>query len=198
LCDEAIRLARLLLRLFRGDPEILGLTALLLFQHARTPARLDGDGAIVLLEDQDRSLRKRDLIDEGIPLLDKAVRHHLPGPYQLQAAIASMHARASRTEETDWDEIETLYAALERLQPSPVITLNRTVAVSKVRGTEAALAMIEPLAHALGGYFTSSGSRGHSCSSSSAATRRGTRSTARSRSRTPRRRRRTFACCSIA
>jgi RNA polymerase sigma-70 factor (ECF subfamily) len=160
LCDEAIRLARLLLGLFRGEPEILGLTALLLFQHARTPARLDGDGAIVLLEDQDRSLWKRDLIDEGIALLDKAVRHHLPGPYQLQAAIASMHARASRTEETDWGEIETLYAALERLQPSPVITLNRAVAVSKVRGAEAALAMIEPLARALCGYFYFFGVKG--------------------------------------
>src|SRR5262249_12438844 len=87
LCAEAIRLARLLLRLFPGEPEIMGLTALLLFQHSRTPARLDTDGAIVLLEDQDRRLWKRDLISEGLALLDKAMRHRQPGPFQVQAAI---------------------------------------------------------------------------------------------------------------
>jgi len=160
LCDEAIRLARLLVHLFPGTPEVMGLTALLLLQHSRTPARLDEQGEIVLLEDQDRRLWDRDMVTEGLALLDKALRHRAPGPYQVQAAIAAIHAHAARAEDTDWAEIDGLYATLERLQPSPVITLNRAVAVSKVRGAEAALAMIEPLAKDLSGYFYFFGVRG--------------------------------------
>src|SRR5262249_39673700 len=153
LCEEAIRLARLLLRLFPAEPEIMGLTALMLLQHARREARLDAEGNIVLLEDQDRSRWDRDAIPEGLALLDKAVRHRRPGPYQLQAAIAALHARAARPQDTDWGEIEILYGSLERMQPSPVVTLNRAVAVSKSRGAAPALAMIEPLASQLSGYF---------------------------------------------
>lgn len=153
LCDEAIRLARLLLRLFPGEAEMMGLTALLLLQHARASARLDAEGAIVLLEDQDRSRWDRAAMDEGLALVEQALRRGRPGPYQLQAAIAAMHARAARPQETDWAEIDRLYAALETLQPSPVVTLNRAVAVAKARGPEAALAMIEPLAVPLAGYF---------------------------------------------
>ena len=160
LCEEAIRLARLLLRLFPSEPEIMGLTALLLLQHARAPARLDADGAIILLEDQDRGLWNRDMVAEGLALIDKALRHRRPGSYQVQAAIAGVHAHASRAENTDWTEIDQLYATLERLQPSPVITLNRAVAVSKVKGPEAALAMIEPLAPQLSGYFHFFGLKG--------------------------------------
>lgn len=160
LCEEAIRLARLLLTLFPGEPEIMGLMALLLLQHARAPARLDADGAIVLLEDQDRTLWNRDLIAEGLALIEKALRHRRPGPYQIQAAIAGVHAHAARAADTDWAEIDQLYAALERLQPSPVVTLNRAVAVSKVQGPAAALAMIEPLAEPLGGYFHFFGVKG--------------------------------------
>jgi RNA polymerase sigma-70 factor, ECF subfamily len=160
LCDEAIRLARLLLGLFPGEPEIMGLTALLLLQHARAPARLDSDGAIILLENQDRRLWDRDMIAEGFALIEKALRHRKPGPYQVQAAIAGVHAHAARPEDTDWAEIDQLYATLERLQPSPVVTLNRAVAVSKVRGPEAALAMIEPLAAPLSGYFHFFGVKG--------------------------------------
>jgi RNA polymerase sigma-70 factor (ECF subfamily) len=160
LCDEAIRLARLLVHLFPGDPEVMGLNALVLLQHSRTPARLDEQGEIVLLEDQNRSLWDRDLIAEGLALLDKALRHRSPGPYQVQAAIAAIHAHARHAKDTDWAEIDGLYATLERLQPSPVITLNRAVAVSKVRGAEAALAMIEPLAKDLSGYFYFFGVRG--------------------------------------
>jgi RNA polymerase sigma-70 factor (ECF subfamily) len=160
LCEEAIRLARLLLRLFQGEPEIMGLTALLLLQHSRAPARLDANGSIVLLEDQDRSLWDGKLIAEGLALLDKAMRHQRAGPYQLQAAIAALHARASRPEDTDWAQIELLYATLEKLQPSPVITLNRAVAVAKVRGPAAALAMIEPLGRQLSGYFHYFGVKG--------------------------------------
>jgi len=160
LCEEAIRLGRLLLRLFPGEPEIMALTALLLLQHARTPARLDADGAIVLLEDQDRSLWNRELIAEGLALVDKALRHRRPGPYQVQAAIAGVHSHAARFEDTDWAEIDQLYAVLETLQPSPVVTLNRAVAVSKVQGPEAALAMIEPLGAQLAGYFHFFGVKG--------------------------------------
>ena len=115
LCDEAIRLARLLLRLFQGEPEIMGLTALLLLQHARAPARLDAEGDIVLLDDQDRGLWNREMIAEGLALIDKAMRHRRRGPYQVQAAIAALHARAARPEDTDWAQIDLLYAALETL-----------------------------------------------------------------------------------
>jgi RNA polymerase sigma-70 factor (ECF subfamily) len=160
LCEEAIRLARLLLRLFPSEPEIMGLTALFLLQHARTPARLDAGGAIVLLEDQDRRLWDRGMIAEGLALVGQALRHRGPGPYQVQAAIAAVHARAARPELTDWEEIEQLYAVLEKQQPSPVVTLNRAVAVSKVKGPEAALAMIEPLAQQLSGYFYFFGVKG--------------------------------------
>ncbi|RDL49150.1 hypothetical protein BLJAPNOD_00247 [Ensifer sp. M14] len=153
LCEEAIRLARLLLRLFPSEPEMMGLTALLLLQHSRSRARFDADGGIILLDDQDRSLWKKPLITEALAMIDKAVRHRQPGPYQIQAAIAALHARATHPDETDWEEIDLLYQALERLQPSPVITLNRAVAVSKRDGPEAALALIKPLAEKLAGYF---------------------------------------------
>ena len=160
LCDEAIRLARLLLRLFQTEPEIMGLTALLLLQHARAPARFDSQGEIILLEDQDRSLWKRAFITEGLALIDKAMRHRRPGPYQVQAAIAALHARAAKPQDTNWAGIDALYATLEQMQPSPVVTLNRAVAVSKVRGPADALAMIEPLAAKLSGYFYFFGLKG--------------------------------------
>jgi RNA polymerase sigma-70 factor (ECF subfamily) len=159
-CSEAIRLARLLLMLFPAEPEIMGLTALLLLQHARRKARFDGDGQIVLLEDQDRSLWDRGMIDEALVLIDKALRHRAPGPFQIQAAITALHARAPTAAQTDWLEIDLLYQTLERLQPSPVVTLNRAVAVSKRAGPEAALALVEPLADTLSGYFYFHGLRG--------------------------------------
>jgi RNA polymerase sigma-70 factor (ECF subfamily) len=160
LCEEAIRLARLLLRLFPSEPEVMGLMALLLLQHARVKARLDRDNEIVLLEDQDRQLWNRQLIDEALVLVEKALRHRRPGPYQVQAAIAAVHARAPRAADTDWQEIDTLYSVLEQLQPSPVVTLNRAVAVSKLRGPAAALEMIEPLGEKLQGYFHFFGAKG--------------------------------------
>jgi RNA polymerase sigma-70 factor, ECF subfamily len=160
LCEEAIRLARLLLRLFPSEPEVMGLMALLLLQHARAPARLDRDGEIVLLDDQDRSLWNRQMIDEALVLVEKALRHRAPGPYQVQAAIAAVHSRASRAADTDWQEIDTLYGVLEKLQPSPVVTLNRAVAVAKLRGPAAALEMIEPLGEKLQGYFHFFGAKG--------------------------------------
>ncbi|HEX5062724.1 MAG TPA: RNA polymerase sigma factor [Kofleriaceae bacterium] len=160
LCDEAIRLGRLLIRLFASEPEIMGLTALMLLQHARAAARFDDDGAVVLLDVQDRTKWNRNLIAEGLAMLDKALRHAQPGPYQIQAAVAALHSRAATPADTDWAQIDLLYANLERLQPSPVVTLNRAVAVSKTKGAAAALAMIEPLETKLAGYFHFHGLRG--------------------------------------
>ncbi|MCA0303569.1 MAG: RNA polymerase sigma factor, partial [Proteobacteria bacterium] len=160
LAEEGLWLGRLLLRVFPSDPETMGLMALMLLQQARAPARFDAGGAIVLLEQQDRTRWSRPRIAEGLALIDKAVRHRRPGPYQVQAAIAALHARAARAEDTDWTQIDLLYANLERLQPSPVVTLNRAVAVAKVRGPAAALAMVEPLADRLQNYFYFHGVRG--------------------------------------
>jgi RNA polymerase sigma-70 factor (ECF subfamily) len=138
----------------------MGLLALMLLQHSRKAARFDGRGQLVLLEDQDRSCWNREIINEALALLDKAIRHRRPGPYQFQAAIAALHARAPRAEDTDWEEIDLLYQGLERLQPSPVVTLNRAVAVCKLKGAGEALALIEPLAERLSSYFYFHGVRG--------------------------------------
>ncbi|OCJ05466.1 hypothetical protein A6U85_00255 [Agrobacterium sp. 13-626] len=158
--DEAIRLGRLILRIFPTEPEIMGLLALMLLQQSRNAARFDAGGQIVLLEEQDRSLWSHTLIDEALALLDKAIRHRRPGPYQLQAAIAALHSRAKRAGDTDWAEIDLLYQALERLHPSPVVTLNRAVAVAKLEGPEVALALVETLADQLDSYFYFHGLRG--------------------------------------
>lgn len=160
LADEAIRLARLLLQLFPAEPEVMGLAALLLLQHARAPARFDANGEAILLPDQDRKLWRRPLVAEGLALVDKAMRHRRPGPYQMQAAIAALHARAESADRTDWPQIALLYGALERISPSPVVTLNRAVAVARSQGPDAALEMIEPLAPALASYFYFHGARG--------------------------------------
>ena len=160
LADEAIRLGRLLLRMFQAEPEVMGLLALMLLQHSRSEARFDANGEVVLLEDQDRSLWRDSLIQEGLALIDKAMRHKKTGAYLVQAAIAALHARARRFGDTDWAGIDALYATLEHLQPSPVVTLNRAVAVSKTKGPQAALDMIEPLAERLAGYFHFHGARG--------------------------------------
>ncbi|ANP46949.1 RNA polymerase sigma factor [Candidatus Viadribacter manganicus] len=160
LCDEAIRLARLLLRMYPSEPEIMGLLALMLLQHSRIAARFDEAGNAILLEDQDRRLWKRTIIHEGLALIDKAMRLRNPGGYQIQAAIAGLHARAETAADTDWAEIDALYAALERRTPSPVITLNRAVAVAKLRGPQAALDLIAPLSDRLGAYFYFHGARG--------------------------------------
>ena len=159
-CDEAIRLSRLLLTLFPAEPEIMGLTALMLIQHSRLAARFDAEGQIVLLDDQDRTLWDRALINEGLALIDKALRHRQPGAFQIQAAIAALHARAARPEDTDWAQIVALYQALERMQPSPVVTLNRAVAVWKLEGAAVALELVDSLAERLSGYFYFHGVRG--------------------------------------
>ncbi len=161
LCEEAIRLARLLLGLFPDQLEVRGLTALMLLQHARARARLDANGEIVLLDAQDRALWDQSAIAEGLELAGRALRDSpRPGAYAIQAAIAALHAQAARPEDTDWVEIDRLYVELEKAQPSPVVTLNRAVAVAKVRGPAAALEMIEPLAPRLSGYFHFFGAKG--------------------------------------
>jgi RNA polymerase sigma-70 factor (ECF subfamily) len=152
LCDEAIRLARLLLELFPAQAELMGLLALSLLQHSRIRARIDAQGRLVSLEDQDRSLWDRAKIAEGRMLVEKALMKGRPGPLQVQAAIAAVHCAAERAEDTDWPEIERLYGALEALAPGPVVRLNHAVAVGKVRGPVEALAMLAPLAEDLKRY----------------------------------------------
>lgn len=160
LPDEAIRLGRLLVSLFPTDPEVFGLLALMLLQQSRAPARFDANGEIVLLDEQDRSLWNRSLINEGRLLLERAAIYQNPGPYQLQAAIAALHARATRPEDTSWKDIDSLYQVLEALEPSPVVTVNRAVAVWKLQGPQAALEMIDPLKGELDAYFYFHGLRG--------------------------------------
>lgn len=145
LCCEAIRLGRILGRLFRGDPEVTGLLALLLLQHARWRARSDSAGAAISLERQDRALWDSALIAEGRALLEKALRQRRPGAYQIQAAIAALHGSAASFDETDWAEIAVLYRQLERRQPTSVVRLNRAVAVGRAEGPAAGLALLEAI-----------------------------------------------------
>jgi RNA polymerase sigma-70 factor (ECF subfamily) len=154
LCEEAIWLGRLLHRLLPGDAETAGLLALMLLHHSRAAARLDADGRPVTLAGQDRARWDRQLIAEGTQLLDAALDRRSPGPYQVQAAIAALHARAPRFEETDWPQIAALYGELGRQAPSPVVEINRAVAVGIADGPRAGLAVLEPVlaAGALSGY----------------------------------------------
>lgn len=156
LCEDALRLARVLSALMPKEPEVHGLTALLEFQASRTAARTGPDGAPVLLKDQNRRRWNRMLIARGITALDRANAHAAgaPGPYALQAAIAACHAVAYSYEETDWSRIATLYGLLAARAPSPVVELNRAVAVSMAEGPAPALALVDALAAepALRGY----------------------------------------------
>ncbi len=152
LCEEAIRSARLLLDLFPGISELMGLLALLILQHSRRKARMDSDGDLVMLDEQDRTLWDQSMIAEARILLDKALRHATPGPYQIQAAIAAVHAGAQRAEDTDWSEIERLYAALTIIEPTPIVRLNHAVAIAEVHGAHAGLAKLEALVDELGSY----------------------------------------------
>lgn len=141
LCDEAIRVARLLTGLMPGEVEVLGLTALLLLQDSRRDARSDADGNLVTLEDQDRSRWDRAKIDEGLALLART--GDVAGPYGLQARIAACHAVAGTAAETDWSRIAALYGRLASISGSPVVELNRAVAVAMAEGPEAGLALID-------------------------------------------------------
>ncbi|MGZ8625992.1 MAG: RNA polymerase sigma factor [Actinomycetota bacterium] len=160
LCDEAISLARVLRDLMPGEPEVLGLVALMLLQHSRSGARTDTAGDVVLLEDQDRSRWDHDMIDEGLALLDAAIVERRPGAYQLQAAIAALHARAPRPEDTDWPQIAALYGRLVRMTASPVVALNRAVAIAMADGPARGLPLVDALAGDLDGYHLFHAARG--------------------------------------
>jgi RNA polymerase sigma-70 factor (ECF subfamily) len=145
LSAEAIRLARVLARLMPAEPETGGLLALMLLHDARRAARLDSRGDLVTLEDQDRSLWDAGAISEGVAVLETALRHGRPGPYQVQAAIAACHATAPAADQTDWPQIAALYEQLARFLPTPVVELNRAVAVGMASGPEAGLELISAL-----------------------------------------------------
>jgi RNA polymerase sigma-70 factor (ECF subfamily) len=145
LCSEAIRLARLLARLMPDDAEVGGLLALMLLTDARRAARVDRRGRFVSLEDQDRSRWDQGRIREGLRTLEGALRRRTPGPYQLQAAIAALHSTAASAEETDWEQIAGLYGSLARQSRSPVIEVNRAVAVAFARGPAAGLELLAPV-----------------------------------------------------
>ena len=154
LCAEAIRLVRLLRALIPVPlAEVESLLALMLLHDARRPARQDSKGELVLLSDQDRAQWNRAQLDEGIALVQAALRLAPPGPYALEAAIAAVHAEAPSAADTDWRQIALLYQRLEALHPSPVVSLNRAVAVSMADGPEAALPLVDALGEALAAYY---------------------------------------------
>jgi RNA polymerase sigma-70 factor (ECF subfamily) len=150
LAVEAIRLARLLAELMPDEPEVHGLLALLLLTMARRPARVAADGSLVRLAEQDRSLWDDELAEEGRAIAAACLRRGLPGPYQLQATIAAVHSEAGTAGETDWPQILQIYDHLLALQPTPIVALNRAVAVAEVLGPSVALDLVEDLD--LGGY----------------------------------------------
>jgi RNA polymerase sigma factor (sigma-70 family) len=152
LAAQAIALTRTLHRLMPREPEVLGLLALLLLHESRAKARFDGWGRLIRLKDQDRAKWDRRLAGEAAAYLDRAIALRRAGPYQVQAAIAALHAEASSYEETDWRQIRLLYSRLQQLAPSPVVLLNRAVATRYAMGAEQALAEIEPLSADLDGY----------------------------------------------
>jgi RNA polymerase sigma-70 factor (ECF subfamily) len=145
LCEEAIWLGRLLHRLLPDDTETAGLLALMLLHHSRAAVRQDAGDHVVLLADQDRARWDQALIAEGTAILDAAVARREPGPYQVEAAIAALHAAADSFEATDWPQIAALYGTLARITPSPVIEVNRAVAVGMADGPQAGLAILEPV-----------------------------------------------------
>lgn len=161
LCDEAIRLARVLTRLlmqellFSEIPEAMGLLALLLLHDARREARVGPEGELVLLEDQDRSRWNHSKIQEGVGIIERALHMRQPGPYQVQAAISALHAQAARAEDTDWPQIAALYTELMSMIPSPVVKLNRAVAIAMADGPLQGLALLDrtTLGKELGDYY---------------------------------------------
>jgi RNA polymerase sigma-70 factor (ECF subfamily) len=145
LCAEATRLARILATLMPDEPEVAGLLALLLFTESRRASRTQPDGSLVLLGEQDRRRWDRALIQEGQAIVRRCLRRNLPGPYQLQAAINAVHADAATVEETDWSQIVALYDQLLAVAPTPVVALNRAIAIGEVQGPAAALDLVDEL-----------------------------------------------------
>jgi RNA polymerase sigma-70 factor (ECF subfamily) len=152
LSQEALRLGRLLVELLPDEPEAIGLLALMLLTEARRPARTAADGSMVALVDQDRTRWDRTLIAEGRALVRACLRRDQPAPFQFQAAIAAVHADAARAEDTDWAQIVALYDQFMLVRPTPVVALNRAMAVAEVNGAEAGFAAVTALADALDGY----------------------------------------------
>jgi predicted RNA polymerase sigma factor len=161
LTDEAIRLTRLAHRMLPADGEVTGLLALMLLLDARRPARTTATGELVLLADQDRTLWTAALLAEGTALTDAAVRAGGAGEYRIQAAIAAVHSRATRAEDTDWPHILALYGLLEQLTGNPVVTLNRAVAAAMADGPAAGLALLDGVADALAGHYRLHAVRAH-------------------------------------
>jgi RNA polymerase sigma-70 factor (ECF subfamily) len=145
LCADAIRMTRVLVDLMPDEPEAIGLLALELLHHSRAETRVDDDGTILLLSEQDRNAWDRDAIDEGCALVERALRLRRAGPYQLQAAIAALHGRATTFDATDWPQIAALYGTLAELAPSPVVDLNRAVAIAMADGPAVGLARLDAL-----------------------------------------------------
>jgi RNA polymerase sigma-70 factor, ECF subfamily len=145
LCAEATRLARLLAELLRDEPEVMGLLALILLVDARRPARTGPDGDLVLLADQDRGLWDRERIAEGQAIVRRCLVRNRPGPYQIQAAINAVHSDAPDAAATDWSQILRLYDLLMELAPSPIVALNRAIALAEVEGPRAALTIVDGL-----------------------------------------------------
>ena len=145
LCAEAIRLARILAALMPDEPEVAGLLALLLLTESRRSSRTRPDGSLVLLGEQDRTRWDRGLIEEGQAILRQCVRRNQPGPYQLQAAINAVHAVAATVDKTDWSQVVELYDQLFAVAPTPVVALNRAIAIGEVHGPAAALVLVDQL-----------------------------------------------------
>jgi predicted RNA polymerase sigma factor len=161
LSGEAIRLARIAHKALPEDPEVAGLLALMLLTEARRPARSTATGELVPLAEQDRTMWERELIVEGDAMIVSAFRRGAIGEYQLQAAIAATHDRAARPEDTDWREILALYGLLERIAPSPIVTLNRAIAVAMADGPEAGLALLAELDGVLSAHHRLHAARAH-------------------------------------
>ena len=155
LCAEAIRLGRVLYELMPDEPEVIGLLALMLLQDSRRDARVGPRGELMVLEEQDRELWDQEQIIEGQSLLDRGLLRAKPGPYQVQAAIAALHAQARHPDETDWSQIAALYGTLSQMTPSPIVELNRAVAIAMSHGIEEGLVLIDLLGASgdLDGYF---------------------------------------------
>jgi predicted RNA polymerase sigma factor len=161
LSGEAIRLARIAHLAAPDDPEVTGLLSLMLLTEARRPARTNDQGDLIPLAEQDRSLWNAELIAEGLARIAEVWSKGAVGEYQLQAAVAAVHDRAARVEDTDWREIVALYGLLERIRPNPMVSLNRAIAVAMADGPQAGLALLEPLEQSLGRHHRLHAARAH-------------------------------------
>jgi predicted RNA polymerase sigma factor len=161
LSSEAIRLTRIVQRMLPDDGEVMGLLALMLLIDARRPARTSAAGELITLAEQDRTLWDRQLVEEGVALLDRAMAKGAVGEYQLQAAIAALHDQSPHADDTDWPQILALYGLLEQMTGNPVVTLNRAVAAAMAHGPHAGLAVLEAVDERLAGHYRLHAVRAH-------------------------------------